>query len=297
MLREADRRAYLACLLAPADRRDDLAALALYGVELARVPLAVNEPGAGEIRLQWWAEVARGERDGEGRGHPVGAALLDCIERHALPREPLAEMAEARSHDLYHDPMPDRDAFEAYAGATTSVPIQTACRVLDPDAANHSAEAAGHAGVYATVVDRLATLARARASGRAVLPADVLLEAWVAPDDLTSAEFGAGEGGAERVATLLAALLAYADRHRSAFHAAARDLPRSLAPAFAAAEARGVTERAIRRMGPAVLNEPPPPAPFAEQRAVMGTARLFGGERPPGPLARLLGRFRERRRG
>ena len=314
MLREADRRAYLACLLAPADRRDDLAALALYGVELARVPLAVNEPGAGEIRLQWWAEVAGGERDGEGRGHPVGAALLDAIAAHDLPREPLAAVAEARSFDLYHDPMPDRAAFEAYAGATASVPIQMAARALDPDAASGSAEAAGHAGVYAALIDRLATLARDRAGGRVFLPTDVLLEAWVQPDELTGEAFARGdgadgadgaageagadggggrEGGDGKARALLDALLAYADHHHTRFHAAACDLPPSLAPAFAAAEARGVTERAIRRMGPAVLHSPPPPAPLAEQRAVMGAQRMFAGGAGGGGTS-LLGRLRER---
>ena len=280
-VREADRAAYLAILTAPAGKRDPLAALAAYGVELARIPLTVAEPPAGEIRLQWWAEVAGGERDVEGRGHPVGAALLDAIEAHGLPREPLAGMAEARAFDLYADPMPDREAFEAYAGATRSVLIQMACRVLDSDAANLSAEAAGHAGVWATAIDRLATLARDRAGGRCFLPADVLLEAWTSPADLVTETFEGGEA-------VVRAMLAYADTHRTAFHAAARSLPPSLAPAFAAVEARGVTERAIGRMGGEVATRPPPDAPLREQRAVMGTARLFA--RPPS----LLGRLRER---
>ena len=281
LVREADRAAYLAILTAPAPKRDALAALAAFGVELARIPLTVAEAPAGEIRLQWWAEVAGGERDVEGRGHPVGAALLDAIEAHDLPREPLAGMAEARGFDLYADPMPDREAFEAYAGAVASVPVQMACRVLDPQAANASAEAAGHAGVWACAIDRLATLARDRAGGRSFPPADVLLEAWASPADLVSETFEGGDA-------VVRAMLAYADRHRTAWHAAARALPPSLAPAFAAVEARGVTERAIRRMGGEAARRPPPAAPVATQRAVMGTARLFA--RSPS----LLGRLRER---
>ena len=284
LVREADRAAYLAILTAPADRRAALAALAAYVVELARIPLTVVEAPAGEIRLQWWAEVAAGERDVEGRGHPVGAALLDAIEAHGLPREPLAGMAEARAFDLYADAMPDRDAFEAYAGAIRSVPVQMACRVLDPDAAMLSAEAAGHAGVWATAIDRLATLARDRAGGRCFLPADVLLEAWTSPADLMAETFEGGDA-------VVRAMLAYADTHRTAYHAAARALPPGLAPAFAAVEARGVTERAIRRSGGDAATRPPPDAPLREQRAVMGTARLFGA----GPS--LLGRLRERLRG
>ena len=283
LVREADRAAYLAILTAPADRRGALAALAAYGVELARIPLTVADPPAGEIRLQWWAEVASGERDEEGRGHPVGAALLDAIETHDLPRGPLAAMAEARAFDLYHDPMPDRDAFEAYAGAIASVPIQMAARVLNEEAANRSAEAAGHAGVWMVAIDRLATLARERAGGRSFLPADVLLEAWSSPGEIVSEGFDKGKG-------VVTAMLAYADTHRTAFHAAARTLPPSLAPAFAVAEARGVTERMIRGMGEEVAVRPPPDSPLREQRAVMGTSRLFA--RSPG----LFGRLRERLR-
>ena len=289
-LREADRSAYLSVLLAPAEKRDDLAALSLYGVELARIPLTVTEPAAGEIRLQWWAEVAGGQRDGEGRGHPVGAAILDAIERHELPREPLVAMAEARSRDLYHDPMLDRDEFEAYSGATASVPIQAACRVLDPDAAHASADAAGHAGVYATVIDRLSTLARDRASGRSFLPEDVMLKAWVTPDELTDPGFGTGEGGERRAMELVGVILDFADDHLSMYRAAAQHLPGTLVPAFASVEARRVTERSIRRMGAELLRGPPPHRPIAEQRAVMAAGRCFS----PGPG--LLGRLRERLR-
>ena len=285
LLREADRAAYLAVLTAPASVRADLAALAAYAVELARVPLAVNEPAAGEIRLRWWAEVALGERDGEGRGHPVGAALLSAIERHALPREALAGMADARSFDLYHDPMPDRDAFEAYAGAIASVPVQMACRVLDPDAANRSADAAGHAGVYATAVDRLSTLARDRASGRVFVPADVLLQGWTSPVELTDPGFA--ERDMEAAARLAKAMLGYVAEHRVAFVDACTSLPASLAPAFASAHARTVTERAVATMGTAMLDAPPPAQPLREQRAVMRTHRLFDGGDGGGLLGRL----------
>ena len=122
------------------------------------------------------------------------------------------------------------------------------------------------------------------------LPADVLLEAWVAPDDLISPEFGEGEGGPERAATLIEAVLSYADRHRTAFHAATKALPATLVPAFAAAEARGVTERAIKRMGRDALRVPPEPSALRDQHAIMTTHRLFDGGARPG----LLGRLRER---
>ena len=284
VLREADRRAYLATLIAPVPKRGALVALWSYANQLATIPLSVSEPAAGEIRLQWWSDVAMGERDEEGRGHPVGAALLDAIELFGLPRAPLAEMAEARSFDLYADPMPDRSAFEAYAGATASVPIQIACRILDPEAANESAEAAGHAGVFATVIDRLATMPRDRASGRVFLPADMLLESWTSPESLLDPAFAANDGSGRMVD----AALQYADEHYAQFTAAARNLPASLAAAFAPTQARAVAKDRIVAVGARTFDGVPAAwnAELREQRAIMRAGRLFRHEG-----AGLLGRF------
>ena len=286
-LREADRRAYLAVLLAPAAKREALTTLASYGVELARVPLSVSEPMAGEFRLQWWAEVARGERDGEAAAHPIASRLVDLIATEGLPREPIAAMAEARTHDLYADPMPDTEAFETYAGETASLPIQTACLILDGEAAGASATAAGHAGIYLTVIDRLATLARDRAAGRVFLPADLLLKGWTSPADLIDPRFGT-DTDAESPAAVVREALDYATTHREAFTRALATLPASLAPAFAPAHERTVRERMVASMGAEILTQAPPESPLREQRAVMRTPGLFA------PGTSLFGRLRER---
>ena len=286
-LRTNDYLAYIATLLAPSAKREALAAVWCYSNELALVPLTVQNAAAGEIRLQWWAEVVRGVRNEEGRGHPVGRVLLRTIDEFDLPREPLADMAEARSFDLYIDPMPDRDAFEAYAGAVASVPIQVVSRILDADAATRSAEAAGHAGVYQVVIDRLWTLARDRASGRSFLPSDVLLRAWTTPTELTEQSFADQE---RKTKALVEELLAYADTHRAAFEAASTGLPPTLAPAFAAANARKVREKALRRSIPTLFGRSPNARPVAEQREAMRTHRLF----ETAPSTSLLGRLRKR---
>ena len=290
-LRDRDRVAYLATLLAPADKRSALAAIWSYAHELALIPLTVREAAAGEIRLQWWADVVRGERNEEGKGHPVGAALLHVVDKHALPREPLAMMAEERSFDLYADPMPDRPTFEAYAGATVSVPIQTACRILDPEAANRSANAAGHAGVYQAAMDRLSTLARDRAGGRSFIPADVLLKGWASPANIIDPSFGAQRTDTAAAGQVITEALRYAAEHRVAFVRHATTLPQTVAPAFACAYARTVRERAIAATQADILDRPSRNEPLREQSAVMRTARLFEGGSKPSLLSRLRKRF------
>ena len=285
-VREGDRRAYLALLLAPDAARPALAALAAYALELARVPLAVSEPMAGEIRLQWWVEVVRGERDGEAARHPVARPLLEAIVGYGLTRGGLAAMAEARTRDLHADPMDGVADLEDYAGRVASVPIQIACQVLDADAASAAASAAGHAGVYAVLIDRLASLARDRAGGRLFLPADVAMGAWVTSQDLQDPGFA--DARPDAAAALVREMLGLAASYRERFEADAAVLPARLAPAFAAARGRVATERAIASMGGAVLVAPPEVSPLAEQRAVVTTRGLFRR----GPT--LLGRLRER---
>ena len=262
-LRENDRRAYLAALLAPAEARQDNATLATYALELARVPLVVSEPPAGEIRLQWWEEVVRGERDEQASGHPLAAALRDAASRAGWATMALADMADARRFDLYNEPMPDRAAFEGYAGRIASIPIQLAVQRIDPAAANKTAEAAGHAGVYATLIDRLTTLARDRAANRQFLPSDMLWLAGIAPGTLGSVDAGSDEARA-----LVNAALDTADEHLDRTLAARAKLPRSTRPAFAAALARRAHHAEIRRMGADVFDRMPALSPLREQWAV-----------------------------
>ena len=283
-VRETDRRTFLALLTAPDAKRPALAALAAYGLELARIPLAVSEPMAGEIRLTWWSEVARGMRDDEARRDPLAAALLDAAAAFALDRGALASMAEARVFDLYNDPMPDLEAFEDYAGRIASVPIQMAAQVLDPSGAGASGQAAGHAGVYAVAVERLATLARDRASGRCFAPPDLLMRAWLSPGDLARPDLATADPGLADC--LVGEWLLFAERYRTLALADCAALPRTLAPAFAGPLASVATQRAIEAAGRDILDRIVRPSPLAEQWALMRATSRFGGG--------LLGRLRQR---
>jgi phytoene synthase len=146
-LRATDFDRYLACLLMPAERRGAVAALYAFNAELARVRDLIREPLPGEIRLQWWRDFIDRPEQGENLANPVAAGLHHAIQDHGLPRPALSVMTEARIFDLYDDPMPDRAAFELYAGETASALIQLSGLILDPASAPAIAEAAGHAGI------------------------------------------------------------------------------------------------------------------------------------------------------
>lgn len=226
LLRTGDRERYLTVLFAPADKRPALAALHAFNLETARVRGLVSEPMPGEIRLQWWREVASGEREDEGRHHPVGAALLDAIEAHGLPRLALANLTEARIFDIYDDPMPDRATLEGYLGETASTLFQLSAQILDPAAAEQSADAAGHAGVAYGIsgLMRLAPLHRSR--GQVYVPGDILAAAGM---DAAIWLSGENPGAMAQATTIFAAL---AREHLSRAEKAIAGLPKTMRPAF-----------------------------------------------------------------
>ncbi|OYW56150.1 MAG: hypothetical protein B7Z30_12545 [Rhizobiales bacterium 12-68-15] len=129
LARTHDRDRFLAALFAPPSLRRDLCTLYAFNLEVARVREVVREPMPGELRLQWWRDLIEGLGRGEVSGHPVAAALLDLLGRTDIPKGALLNLIEARTFDLYDDPMPSprgqcflpMDILAAYGGSREDV--------------------------------------------------------------------------------------------------------------------------------------------------------------------------------
>jgi len=224
-VRAADHDRYLTALYAPADRRDALFSLYAFNAEIAGIRDRIHEALPGEVRLQWWRDVIAAE-DGAAIGHPVADALKATISANHLPKPAFDNMLEARIFDLYDDPMPSRTDLEGYCGETAAALIQFAAMVLDPVEAPRFAELAGRAGCAQAMTGLLLLLPLHRNRGQCFVPADILAAAGSSPE-----EFVAGDGGpgAKRA---VAAMIALAREHLSAFEQGASALPVSLRPAF-----------------------------------------------------------------
>src|SRR5258706_14843804 len=109
-LRDGAKDGFLPTLFAPPKYRRALYALYAFNLELARVRELAREPMPGEIRLQWWRDILGGERTGE--AGPLASALLATVARYRLPVDVFLAMIEARSFDLYDDPMGSLAALE-----------------------------------------------------------------------------------------------------------------------------------------------------------------------------------------
>ncbi len=268
-LRDADRERHFATLFAPAGKREALAALALFEIDVARVVERAREPAAGEIRLQWWREALAGERGPEAAGNPIASALLGAIARFKLPVAAFDRLLDARVADLYHDPVPDRAALEALLGETRSVPLALAAQILADGRDAGIADACGHGGVALGCVALLQSLARDRARGRVTVPL-----AMLAATGSDAERFASAQDAAE-AAPAVAALVALAREHFASFRSAARPVPAALRPALlpvAAAQARlPALERAGGRLAIHSLRQPVlRPILAMARRAVMG---------------------------
>jgi 15-cis-phytoene synthase len=171
LVRAADRDRYLAALFAPAERRGALFAFYAFNSEVARVRDVAPQPLAGEIRLQWWSEVLRGERDGEANANPVASALLATIARHQLGANKLLDLIEARRFDLYDESMAGVADLESYVKKTSSSVFALASKIL----AGAEAEAVSEpAGIAYGITALLHAFTRHAARGQLYVPAELL---------------------------------------------------------------------------------------------------------------------------
>ena len=196
LLREHDLDRWLACLFAPWAKRRYLHALYAFNLEVARVREIVSDPMPGEIRYQWWRDALEGEARGDIAAHPVAAALLDTVQRFALPREALTNLVDARTFDLYDDPMPGLRQLEGYGGETSSALIRLASLVLADGRDPGGADAAGHGGLAYAIAGLLRALPWHAARGQVYVPVEILAEAGSSRDEVIAGRMSEGLGRA-----------------------------------------------------------------------------------------------------
>lgn len=223
LVRTTDRDRYVATLFAPAEHRGAFYALYAFNAEVARVRDVAREPLPGEIRLQWWSDVLRGERGGEAHANPVAAALLTSIAQYRLPPHKLSDLVEARRFDVYDEPMTSLIELETYASKTSSALFALAAQILSGTVADAAAESAGQA--YA-IAGLLRALPQHAARRQLYLPLELLDQHAVKTVDIYAGRtsFALNAAAAE--------LREVARRHLAAARERLPVLPREALPAF-----------------------------------------------------------------
>ncbi|MEO0635971.1 MAG: squalene/phytoene synthase family protein [Pseudomonadota bacterium] len=177
LVRSENRPRYISLVYAAQELRPALCALFAFEIEIARIPNLVQEPMAGELRLQWWRDAIRlGDRS-----MPLAAALVATIDEHALSISTFDALLDARISDLYADPPATLGDAEGHAGETRSVIYQLACQILHGPRAADFYDRSGHAGVLSYWLDGMASLSGTSALKRSFIPGDILAEFGVDP--------------------------------------------------------------------------------------------------------------------
>jgi phytoene synthase len=260
LLRTADRDRYVATLFAPAEHRGALFALYAFNSEVARVRDVAREPLPGEIRLQWWSDVLRGERGGEAQANPVAAALLAGIAQYRLPPDKLIDLVEARRFDLYDEPMATLAELETYANKTSSALFALAAQILSATEAE-IADAVGQAYAIAALLRALPLHAARR---QLYLPVELLDRHAVKTADIYAGRTSSGLNAAA------AELRNVARHHLAAVRARLAGLPREALPAFLALALVGP---ALDRLDGSDALAPAELAPWRRQWLIWRAAR------------------------
>jgi phytoene synthase len=271
LVRTADRDRFLGALFAPAEHRAALHALYAFNVEVARVREVAREPLPGEIRLQWWSEVLRGERAGEASANPVASALLTVIERYRLASTRLTALIDARCFDLYDDPMARLADLEAYARKTSSALLALAAQILGSVDGEVTETVADDAGIAYAIAGLIRAFPLHAARRQLYVPLKLLEHHGVEPQDIFAGR------SSKNLRAALAELQAVARRHLLAAHQQITTLPDAALPAFLpVALARPALDRLARcdPFAPAELS------PWRRQwliwRAARNPARIAG---------------------
>ena len=226
LVRDSDPDRYYATLFAPAATRPHLFALYAFSGEIARIRDTISGPMPGEIRLQWWRDALAGAARGNVADHPVAAGIIAVIDRFRLPVQPFLDLIEARTFDLYDDPMPGTGDLEGYLGETSSALVRLACLILAEGHDPGGAEAAGYAGLAYGITGLLRALPWHSRRGQVFIPRDILERHGVTREDIVM-----GRGGPGFLAAV-ADLRALARHHLKRFEDLRRTVPAEARPAF-----------------------------------------------------------------
>lgn len=268
LVRASDRDRYLAALFAPEQHRGALHALYAFNVEVARVREAAPQSLAGEIRLQWWTDVLRGERADEASANPVAAALLASVKRYGLAADTLIDLIDARRFDLFDEPMATLADLETYASRTSSVLFALAAQVLTGSGHDAVTAPAGRAYAIAALLRGFPLHA---ARHQLYVPIELLVRHQVNTEDVF-----AGRASADLDAALVE-LRTLARGQLNAVHQHIAELPAQALPALLPV---ATIRAALRRLDRSEALSPAELPPWRRQwliwRAAHNPARIAG---------------------
>ncbi len=184
LVRQYDKNRYLSGSLADSKRRQQLFSLYAFDIEINQIRDKISDAFPGEVRIQWWRDAITGNETGGVGNHPIASALISTIENYQLPIDPICNLLEARTFDIYNDPMPTMHDLEGYLGETSSILFQLATHILTSNSFQKLADACGHAGVAYGLTNLLRSFPLHCRRRQLYIPVEIIKKYEVTESDL-----------------------------------------------------------------------------------------------------------------
>ncbi len=226
LAREHARDQWLGSLYARPGARDALLALASFDYEIRQAPLRARDPNLAAIRLAWWRDVVRAERDAEAAGSPVALALRSAIDTFALPRDWLEAMLDARLQEIAPQDDFNLVAFEAYAGESEGARLRLASLIAAGGGDSDSGEAHAPAGLALALARMLLALPFRAGVAPTLFPVDVASRQGAHLQDFEARRASAG------VLRAIAEIQALARKKLAEAEGRLKSSPPAILPAF-----------------------------------------------------------------
>jgi len=202
--------AYYSLRLAPADLRDDLAALYGWRHQLRSILDQVSDPGVAAAKLAWWRDELQRIFAGAPT-HPLGLRLAPLIGRLGANPKPFLDMAWSTDAVLTHHRPKDLAELRACAGQDLGALFELVLRLQSPDGGVDPTRVARvrQLGTYASLVYQIRDSGwLLRRYGLSIIPTDRLRSLGLGAGDLRQPT------GRHQVPRLLCEIAAEARRMR-----------------------------------------------------------------------------------
>ena len=225
-VRQYDKNRYLSGSLANKEHRLQLFSLYAFDIEISLIRSKINDAFPGEVRIQWWRDLITEMQHENVKKHPIANALISTIKEYQLPIEPLCNLLEARTFDVYNDPMPTLHDLEGYLGETSSVLFQLATNILTNNTKINLSDACGHAGVAYALTNILRSIPLHSKRRQLYLPMELIIKHNVIKSDIFN--FTTSNGLIET----LTELRQHVRHHLKQFNKLLPQIPLTAFPAF-----------------------------------------------------------------
>jgi len=249
-LKKNDKERYYASLVIDKNHRLAVQSLFAFNAEISAIPLRVNEPQSGEIRLQYYSDLLEDKACAETEKNPIAKEFIKNIKKYNLPTVPLVRLIRARRFDLYHDVMPDLQTFEGYAGETSSLLYQYVAIMLNDGGLFENGDAAGHLGVAHALIGHVRSFGFNASRGRIFLPYSIFEKHEVKEQQIFKGQ------ESENLQAAIEEILAIALEHLTKGKEAAKLSPKNIAPAFAFASVLSAQLKLLQRSKISALQSP-----------------------------------------